>query len=81
MFPTRYLRSLPERTRLVWLLSWGDAQFPLDEGHHLSLLEERPTSLLTLIKGPRDFSETDIFEPMNLLWDVGFVPVKVRLEA
>ena len=81
MLPTKYLRSLPGRTRLVWLLLWGDAQFPLDEGHHLSLLEEGLTSLFTLIEGPWEFFETSLFEPMDLLWDAGFVAVKMRLEA
>ena len=81
MLPTRYPRSMPGRERLVWLLLGGDAQFPLDEGRHLSLLEEGPTSVFTLIEGPREFSEADLFEPMNFLGDVGFVAVKMILEG
>ena len=81
MLPTRYLRSLPGRTRLIRLLLWGDAQFPLDEGHHLILLEEDLASLFTLIEGPWEFFETSLFEPTNVLWDAGFVAVKMRLEA
>ena len=81
MLPTRYLRSMPGRTTLVWLPSGRDAQFPLDEGRHLSLLEKGLTSLFTLIEGPGEFSKTDLFEPMNFLRDVGFVAVKIILEG
>ena len=81
MLPTRCLRSMPGRTRLVWLLLGGDAQLPLDEGRHLSLLEKGPTSLFTLLQGLGEFSETDLFEPINLLRDVGFVAVKMILKG
>ena len=81
MLPTGYLRSMPGRTRLVWLLLGRDAQFPLDEGRHLSLLEKGLTSLFTLIESAGEFSKTDLFEPMNLLRDVSFVAVKMILEG